>query len=140
HLTERRVGEFAPPLAEWPADGEPPSRPTELLRIGDRVFVPWQEAEERALRLAGLRLGNLLDRPQCRDFAFPGRRWLEPLPGAAGEIAGVLVREQQEVRGAIEVAAARVAAGLYRLTLRVRNRTPPGEGEALRDGALLRSL
>src|SRR4051794_5948515 len=46
HLTARQVGEFAPPLAEWPRGHEPRFRPVESLRIGDRTFFTWQEAQE----------------------------------------------------------------------------------------------
>src|SRR5262249_2970917 len=141
HLAERLVGEFVPALAEWPDGAEPPFRVVEQLRIGDQVFCPWQEAEERQLELAGVALGDLLKRPLRQPFRFPGRRWREPLRGPAGNVAGVLVYEQQTVEGAIQVEAARVADGLFRVTVRVVNQTPlTGAQGAGRDAALLRSL
>lgn len=138
HLTERAIGEIVPPLPELPAD--PAFRVVESLRVGEQTFHTWQEAEERTVELTSVRLGEIADRPHCHEFTLSGRRWLEPLRGPGG-IVGVLVREQQAVEGAIEVSAAAVDAGLYRVTLRVKNRT--GLVEHLRtdrDAALLRAL
>jgi hypothetical protein len=141
HLTARLVGEVVPPLAAWPDGAEPPFRPVETLRVGDRLFHTWQEAEEREIVLGGLELGQLLDRPRRRTFAFPGRRWLEPVTGPTGEIVGVLARQQRAVEGAVEVTAAPAAEGLFRVTVRVLNATPVEAGELRdRDEALLRSL
>ncbi len=42
------------------------------------------------------------------------------------KVGGVLVREQQTIEGSIEVQTAEVAEGLFRVTLRVVNRTPLG--------------
>jgi hypothetical protein len=141
HLTERRVGEFVPPLEAWPEGAEPAFRPCGSLSVGDRVYHPWQEAEERTVRLDGLRMGELLTRPWGRKFGFTGKRWLESIPGEVGEVAGVLVRTQQEVRGSLEVSAANVADELSRVTVRVRNRTPWEDSEGRgRDEAVLRSL
>ncbi len=141
HLTARQAGELAPPLAEWPRAAEPPYRPVDALRIGDRIVHTWQEAEERTVRLGDLRLGDILDRTRHQTFVFPGRRWLEPVRGLEGEVAGVLVREQQAVAGAVEVNARRAAEGLICVTLRVQNRTPLEQGnQTSRDEVLLRSL
>jgi hydrogenase maturation protease len=141
HLTARQVGAIDPPLAEWPENAEPQFEPVERLRIGDRLFHSWQEAEERRMVWTDLRLGDVLRTCPCRVFTFPGRHWLEPLRGPTGAVAGVLVREQQSLEGSIEVVAVQVADGLYRVTLRVHNRT--GLADHLtgnRDEALLRTL
>jgi hydrogenase maturation protease len=162
HLIERVVGKTAPPLAEWPEGTEPPFQLVEELRIGETVFHPWQEAEERRIELPGVALSDILERPRVTSFAFPGRRWLEPLREATGEVGGILVRKQQGIEGAIELEAARAAEGLFKVTLRVVNRTPlncgvaelvrvrrspnshefgyPAQRTTSRDDALLRSL
>jgi len=141
HLTARVVGAFDPPLTEWPAEGAPSYRAVEALRIGDRLFQTWQEAEAREIAWCGLELKNILERPHRQEFTLPGRSWLEPLRGPDGKVAGVLAREQQEINEEIEIAAAAVDDGLFRLTLRVLNRTPLHDaGRVSRDDALLRSL
>jgi hydrogenase maturation protease len=141
HLTARSVGAVDPPLAECPDGAEPPSRPVESLRVGDQLVHEWQEAEERDVILGAATLGELATGTRSRSFAFPsGRRW-ELLRGAAGAVVGVLVRRQQAVEGVTEVAAAVVGDGLFRLRIRVVNRTPwePIEGPS-RDQPVLRCL
>jgi hypothetical protein len=141
HLTERVVGEFVPPLAEWPGDAEVPFRIVEELRIGDQVFRPWQEAEERQIELAGVTLAKILQQPLRQPFRFPSKRWPEALRGPAGEVVGLLMREQQPLEGAIEAQAARAADGLFKVTVRVVNHTPLDETMSTsRAAALLRSF
>jgi hypothetical protein len=141
HLTERIMGEIVPPLTEWPQGSEPPFRPVEALRVGERMLHSWQEAEAREVSLGEVTLGELSIRPQHVSFTFRGGRRLEPVRGMDGEIIGVLIREQQAIAGDIEAQATEAAEGLFRLTLRVINRTPLAElGSVNRDNALLRSL
>ena len=136
HLTARRIGAFTPPLADWTAEVEPPSRAVEALRVGDRTYHAWQEAEERAATFGAITLGTLTDVKHHQDFTFPGGRTFEPVRAPEGAIVGVLIRERQVLAGRIESAATEVAAGLYRITLRVLNQTPQDETRK-RDEALL---
>jgi hydrogenase maturation protease len=141
HLTARQVGEFVPPLSAWPGGAGPPYRPVETLRVGDRLFQTWQEAEPREVVPGEVALGELAARPRVTPFTFPGGRRSEPVFGTAGEVVGVLAREQEAVEGVVEVSAVEVAGGLFRLTLHVVNRTPIAEaGRVSRDEALLRAL
>jgi hydrogenase maturation protease len=141
HLVERVVGEIVPPLGAWTDGTEPPYRPVETLRVGEQVFHSWQEAKERDVGLTEVTLGELLERPRRQPFAFPGRRWLEPLHRPDGQIGGVLVRQQYVVEGAIESEVTWAAEGLFKVTLRVVNDTPLEPAAAgNRDAALLRSL
>ena len=141
HATARRVGEFVPPLAEWPDGPEPPSRPVAMLRVGDALFQEWQEAEEREVVVGSATLGQLSAGPRTRAFAFPGGRRSEPVRGAAGAVVGVVVREQRDVAGVVEAAATEVEEGLFRVSLRVTNHTPAAASEGRgRDEAVLRCL
>jgi hypothetical protein len=139
HLTARQVGEFDPPLAASPAAAESPFRPVELLRVGDRTFHTWQEAEEREVAVGEVSLSAIRERTHRQMFSFPGRRWREPITAADGTLPGVLARDQQAVTGEVVVSAAPVGEGLFRLTVVVRNLTPL-ETPAGRDDAVLRSL
>jgi hydrogenase maturation protease len=139
HLTSRQAGEYVPPLATWPDGALPPFRPVEALRVGDRFFHTWQEAEPREVTIHEAALSDLVTRPRRVPFAFPGGCRAEPVCGPGGEIAGVLQRQQQAVEGVIEVSAQLLAAGLFRVTLRVENGTAWDE-EGRRDDAQLRAL
>jgi hypothetical protein len=139
HLTARIVGVLDDPLSARSQDAEPPFRLVESLRVGDRVYHTWQEAEEREIILGELALAAILEQPQRKTFAFPGKCWQEPLTDASGQIVAVLVREQQCVAGVIEVSATSLAAGLARLSVRVTNQTRIA-GPMNRDAALLRAL
>jgi hypothetical protein len=140
HLTSRQVGVIDPHLAEWPRDSEPSSRPVESLRVGDRLFQSWQEAEAREVSLESATLGELSARVIRHAFGFPGGRRLEPLLGPSGEVVGVLIRDQEGVDGVVEASAAKVGDGVYRVTLRVLNTTAMEFEPTTRDEALLRSL
>ncbi len=141
HLTERIAGEITPALTEWPNDPELEFHPVPKLRIGEQMFHSWHEAEEREVPLPEVSLGTLLKQPRLVPFSFPGSRRLEPVRDPGGRIAGVLLREQQSIEGIIEVRAAEIEGGLYRLTLRAINRTPTSaSGTMSHDAALLSSL
>jgi hypothetical protein len=141
HLTQRVAGELVPPLADWPVGPEPPCRAVETLRIGDQVFHTWQEAEERSIDVRGKSLGDIVNAPCRRPFSVPGRRWLEPLRGPGGLIEGALVRRQETIEGTVAVEATRKADCLFKISVRVFNRTPLDESQCVtRDDALLRSL
>ncbi|MGH7172823.1 MAG: hypothetical protein ACRELF_01095 [Gemmataceae bacterium] len=110
-------------------------------QVGEQLFPAWQEAEEREVALGDATLGDLSAYPRNVSFAFPGSQSCEPICGADEVIAGTLIREQQAIEGSMEVRATEAAEGLFRLTLRVVNRTPLAEPlRANRDAALLRSL
>jgi hypothetical protein len=141
HLTERVAGEIVSPLKKWPQESELAFRPVQTLRVGEQMLHTWQEAEEREIPIDEVSLGALLDRPRIISFAFPGCRRLEPVRDESGKIAGVLIREQQAIAGGIEVRAVEAADGLFRVTLRVVNRSQSAASGAItRDAALLRSL
>jgi hydrogenase maturation protease len=140
-VADRRVGELAHPLAEWPGDREPAFRVVESLRVGDKLFHTWQEAVERTICLPRAGLGELATQTREERFSFPAHRGLEPVCGPTGEVVGVILREQQSVAGAVEVAAEPTGEGLFKVRVRVLNRTPLEEAcQKSRDEVLLRSL
>jgi hydrogenase maturation protease len=140
HLTNRVVGEVVPPLPDLPEGKEPSFRPVEVLQIGDRMLHTWQEAEERVVEVQPVTLGELAGRPVTRTFLFPGGRWWEPIRGPAGDVVAVLMREQCGIEGVVEATAVVVAEGLFRVTIRIVNRTRLLAGESARDQVVLRSL
>ncbi len=140
HLLERSPGELTPPLAAWPASGEPAFRPVEMLRVGDRTYPAWQEAVERDILLE-TSLAELLDQPRRHPFSLAAGRTLEPVSTSDGKIGGVLVRRQEGIEGEVELTACPAGEGLVLLGVCVRNLTPLAEADRdNRDAALLRTL
>jgi hypothetical protein len=139
HLLDRKVGEV---ISSGERDLEEPAfRLVESLRVGDRLLQPWQEAEEREVSVGDLSPVPLVAQSRWTEIAFPGRRQVEPVRDSSGEIVAVLVREQQVVAGSLEVSAEPVGEGLFKLRVRVENRTHLDNArEMSRDEALLRSL
>jgi hypothetical protein len=140
HLTDRQIGAIDPPLAVWPADSVPVFRSVERLQIGDRLLQSWQEAEERQVALEAASLGDLLESPRELVLAFSGSRRTEPVFDSRGQVVGVEARTQEPLEGIVEVAAVRVADGLFRVRLRVLNRTSCPDECSDRDAAVLRSF
>lgn len=141
HLMERTVGEFPNSLSDWPDDLEPEFRPVPMLQVGDEQFQSWQEAVERDVALEPFGLGDLISRPEHREFTFPGRRTCEPLCDPAGKYVGALIREQQPVDGTVDVAAERLTDELAKVTVRIGNGSVADEAASMgRDEALMHSL
>lgn len=125
HLLDRQIG----------VGDESDFRPVESLQVGARLLQTWQEAVERLVDLGELELGTLT-RPLRREVAFDGCKSIEPVHEE--QVAGVIVREQQQVLCGVEVVAERAGSGLFKLRVRVENHTPSAGRN--RDDALLRAL
>ena len=145
HLTARRVGEIETGARNHFDESQtvPDTffRPVEMLRVGQQAYHAWQEAEEREVALGEMALGELTAQSRKVPFHFAGGWRSELVRAATGEIVGILVREQQPIEGMIAVEATEITDALFRLTIRVENRTSLAEaGQTNRDEALLRSL
>jgi hypothetical protein len=120
---------------------EPVSREVSRLDIDDRRYYPWQEAAERHIRIPQIVLGELLGAPREIPFSFDAGSDLEPLTDQTGAVRGALRRTHCQLTGRVELAAERVAEGVYRLTTRILNETPLSQAKALkRDAASLYAL
>jgi hydrogenase maturation protease len=145
HLTARRVGQMEKGVRNHFAEAEtvPDTffRFVETLQVGQQTYYAWQEAEAREVVVGEMALSELMTQIRQVPCHFPGGRRSELIRAETGEIAGVLVREQQPIEGMIAVEAAAITDALFRLTIRVANRTALAEaGRTNRDEALLRSL
>jgi hypothetical protein len=139
HMSDRRIGKFAEPRKL--GGPKPEMHFVETLQVEDRLLQAWQEACERTIELPPVSAGELLARPAWREFTFPGQRHLEPIDPGDGTIIGMIVRDQQMLRGTIELSLTPVENGLYRLTVRVGNATEiDAPSDVDYDSALLRSL
>ena len=74
-------------------------------------------------------------------FSFHADKQFEHVRDRAGQFAGVIVRDRRTLCCAIEVMGQKVADGLFRISVRVRNTTPFESAEkSRREEALLSSM
>ncbi len=141
HLMAREVCESSTSLSELDDGNESDFHPVNSLEVGDQSYQTWQEAVEREINLSMLNLSELVSRPQRQTFTFPASRETESLRDVEGQEVGVIVRTQQLIEGAFEVAAERAGDELFKVNVRVLNLTAfEDEKVNNRDEALMRSL
>jgi hypothetical protein len=118
HVTERKVLRESGGVREF----------VEELRIGDDLYVPWDEAAEREVEVGRFGLAELAESTGLARIDVAGGSSKEELASPAGAVEGALVRSWRALRGTVEVAAEELREGVFRLTARITN-TTPWEGE-----------
>jgi hypothetical protein len=103
----------------------------ELVVDGER-HLSWEEATERELRAEGLELGRLASTGHRFPIAIGAQSEREELA------AGSVVRSWRALEGEVEIGAERLRERLFRLSVRIVNGTPFGEGA--REDALERTF
>ncbi len=90
---------------------------------------PWQEAVERDITVREV-VADLLAAPVRRPFELRGEESTEARP-----------TRQESLRGEIEISAAALQEGVYKISVRIANLTPMrGDANSSRDDSLLFSL
>lgn len=122
-------------------------QPVAELRVGERVYRPWEESVERTVLVGGppnsLTLTSLLQGTMRVPIEVPAGRAVEPLVDEERRQVGALVREWKDLSGEIEVGSERLDVDGYRLTVRIVNAAPNSalvEGEWRREDALLQTF
>ncbi|ASV99242.1 hypothetical protein [Paraburkholderia aromaticivorans] len=140
-VIERTVLALPESAAVRPEPGEPVWRTVPVLEIDERRYTPWQEAAERHIALPVLALGELLQAPRDIPFAFDAGNELELLADRHGTLRGALRRTRASLQGRVEMSAASVTGGVYRLKVRIVNETPLDHARSLtREAASLYAL
>jgi hypothetical protein len=86
---------------------------------------PWEEGMEREVVARELSLESLAAQPRIVPIEYPGGRIVEPSPT---DEAREIVREYHPLTGNVIISAEPEKDGLYRLSVRIENRTTlPGE-------------
>jgi hypothetical protein len=93
---------------------------------------PWEEGTEREVSVLNLPLSSLLDHPRLLEITFPVERMVEE---PTNESAAAIIREQQPLAGAVIIGAEPIGTDLFRLSVRIENRTP--ETGALTSNAVM---
>ncbi len=140
-LVARTLGELPLPLTELPTAGVPEHQAVGALSVEGRVYQPWQEAVEREIVLPVCRLNDLTLKVFPCNFSFPAEDQFEPVRDASSHIVGLILRQRIALWGTVELSAAELGDGVFRLRVKVQNLTPLASvSTSDRNGALLRSL
>jgi len=113
-------------------------RQVESLEVDGQRYLTWQEAVEREIAIPAQRIARLTGEPLERPFRFGSAYDVEMVTDSDTRVAGRVVRRQEALEGALEIRAARIDNGLFRLTIGIVNQSPPENED--RDRGLLRSL
>ena len=139
-LVARSVGELNTPVADLP-DEIPEFHKVENLAVNGRAYQAWQEAVEREIILPVSNVDALCEAAVKQSFEFLPDKEFEPLRESNCEIVGVLVRERSALFGDIEVSAARLDDGVFKISASIRNTTSfEVSDRTRRENALLSAL
>jgi hypothetical protein len=140
-LVARSVGELAKPVAELPPGEAPEFHLVPRLEVAGRVYQPWQEAVEREVISPVCSPEALVESPLSQSFTFPAGKQFEYLRDGEDPITGVIIREQSSLQGMLEIRSERLRDEFFKVSVRIRNRTPfAAAHQASREDALLSSL
>jgi hypothetical protein len=117
-----------------------PFQPLPSVDIDSRSYESWQEAAECEMIPPALSFADLATGPACHPFSFPATRTVEPVRDAEGLVAALIVRTQEPLECSVETRLEPLREGLYRIEVRVSNRTPADALASGRDAVLARSL
>ncbi|MGI9115055.1 MAG: hypothetical protein ACR2FX_08475 [Chthoniobacterales bacterium] len=120
HPMAREIGVLHSPVNELSENEEPAFDRVPEFGLEGKLHQAWHEAIERQIIVPPFSVGASSE--QRHEFYFPASRTLEPIRGAAGKIAALMVRQQERIEGKIEIATQRLD-GAVKLTVRVLNRT-----------------
>ncbi len=113
HVTERKVGAKRGGALEF----------VEELRVGQELYLPWEEATEREVALGPFTLGEL-ESSMHSGIDIPGGGSEETLTDGDEEAAGAIVRCWRALCGTVEMEAEALGGGVFRVTVGITNTTP----------------
>jgi hypothetical protein len=126
HLMAREIGR----LVTSPEDSKESQAFEAIpeLSVDDTIYQSWQEAVEREVN-ARTQLRLRLNGIESVAFNFPALRRFERIYDRKQRPAGLILRRQEAIDGLVEMAAEAVDAELFKVTVRIINRTPLATGE-----------
>ena len=122
HPMAREVGMLKAPIDKMPAEGVLDFEVVPDFRVGEQLYQTWSEVVEQKVEVPPFPLRESWQTEHA--FAFLASRAIEPIPSAEGKIRALLVRRQDAVRGAIEVVAKPIDDTVFRIRVRILNRSP----------------
>ena len=135
HPMAREVGILPAPITEMPV-GEPPDfEVVPDVQVGEQLYQTWQEVVDRKVELSSFPLREASQ--TSHEFDFLSSRTLDPIRGDDGKISAVLVRRQDSVRGVIEIATRPIDNSIFRIRVRILNRTPVSPSDLNNQNAII---
>jgi len=135
HPMAREVGMLRAAITEMPAKREPDFEIVPDLRVGEQLYQTWQEVVEQKVDVPPFPLREAWQ--TAHEFEFPSSRAVEPIRGDDGKINAILVRRQDAVRGTIEVVTEPVDDTVFKISVRILNRTPVPPNELENQSAII---
>lgn len=109
-----------------------------VMRFADE---PREEGVEREVSAQGLVLSELVNHPHSIDFIFHGDHTTAMIGEDTGTPARMVIRKHYPLQGTIAISAKMLEIGLFKLTVRIENRTPGTRGISnQRNAIMLHSL
>jgi hypothetical protein len=121
-LVERTVGKVSPPLSQLPEYGSPEFSPAQSLTLNGRTYESWEEVADCEIEVQA-NMQDLLVSGQNSKFALLAATDCESLRDENSAIAGVIIRNQEEVSGEISLSAQMAVEGIIKLSIRASNTT-----------------
>lgn len=136
-LSLRSVGEFLAARSEASTADTDDYRLVDRLAVGERVFLPWQEANEQEILLPRCELSEATRFTQ--QFRFPAAHTQEEVRDESGKIVGVVIREQRAIEGAVDLSITALGGDLRKVALTIRNTSGFDGATDNRDAVLMYS-
>ncbi len=133
---------FLHPMDREVGTAEAIFEPLPELWVDRKLHQSWQEAVERTVALPYTRLyptknGTGGAGSSVLPFSFPESTSLEAIRDCEGRVAGMFRREQCAIEGYVELISQPIDLGIFRITVRVHNRTPMRTAECGKESSVL---
>jgi hypothetical protein len=142
-IVQRSIARLRAPGREAPEGEEPDLELVDRFEVAGRTYQPWQEAVEREQTWAGLDPHRPASATAVQ-FSFSAGKSLEYLRDEQGVAVGAIVRQWESLMGTVEFTTKYMGVGVFRLTVRVENRTSfaphNADRTAARDATIRHSL
>lgn len=122
-IAARRIARLDAPTRQLALDKLPAHRIVEALEVDGRSYLPWDEAVMREEDITAQRLGDLLIRPLVQDFRYPANADAEAISASDGAVAGLILRQTEDVCVRLTLGAEWVAPDACRLRILIENCT-----------------
>jgi hydrogenase maturation protease len=120
HLLLRTVEK--PEIASSPYSSA--SNTTEWSLANHFADEPREEGIEREVTALNLTLNELVDHAYTIDFTFPDKSMVDIANESPVTPPVKIIRKQHPLEGTVSIAAKRLDTGLFKLTVRIENKTP----------------